>query len=211
VITAVPPVPITRDGAQSAARRELSKGIYHRYDDPWPVRAFRAVQHWISHVLDTVSRHAPGGRPGAVALLIGLAVLLIAARLKLGPMRREFRTGQALLTEQATTAAGYRALAEEAAAAGRWDEAVVARMRGIARELEEQGTVDPRPGRTADELAREVAAALPPAASAMREATAMFDAVAYGGRPAGPESYAVVVAADQALQPRRRALAGIRS
>ncbi|MDQ1695266.1 MAG: hypothetical protein QOJ03_619 [Frankiaceae bacterium] len=208
MITAVPQPPVTRDGASAAARRELSKAIYHRYDDPWPVRLFNAIQHWLGHVLDTVGRHAPGGSAGAVALVIGITGLLIAARVKLGPLRREMRLAGALLTDRETSAADYRRRADAAAAGGRWDEAVIDRMRAIARGLEERGIVDPRPGRTADELARDIGVVLPAAAAAVQAAAQTFDAVAYGGRPAGPESYATVVAADALAIDQRRVAAG---
>jgi hypothetical protein len=209
VITVPPQPPITRDGARTAAGRELSKGIYHRYDDPWPVAAFKAVQHWLGHVFDTVGRHSPGGGAGAVAIVIAVAALLIAARVKLGPLRRETRLTGAVLIDRETTAAQYRVLAETAAAAGRWDDAVLARMRALARSLEERGVVDVRAGRTADELARDVATVRPDAAEAMHAATQTFDAVIYGGRVAGPESYATVVTADTAITARHRVPAGV--
>jgi hypothetical protein len=200
--------PITRDGASAAARRELSKGIYHRYDDPWPVRVFRTIEHAIGRVFDAAARHSPGGDAGAVALVVLFLVLLGIAVWRVGLVRRETTLPGTVLPERASTAADYRRLAESAAAAGRWDEAVVARMRALARDLEERGLLDPRPGRTADELAAEVAADLPAAAVAVRVAAQTFDGVAYGGRAAGAESYEVVAAADRALHEHRRLLTG---
>jgi hypothetical protein len=201
VITAVAALePITRDSARAAAQRELSKGIYHRYDDPWPVRAFRGVQRWIGDLLDTVGRHSPGGDVGAVALLVAAVVLVAVAWWRVGPVRRSRRLGGAVLDDRPATTADHLREASEAAAAGRWGDAVVARMRALALALEDGGVLDPRPGRTADELAREVGSALPAAADRIRRAAQTFDAVAYGRRVATAGSYEVVVNAADAVR-----------
>ena len=188
--------PITRDGARGAADRELSKGIYHRYDDPWPVRAFNWVQHWIGRLLDEVSKHSPGGGAGALALLVAVAVLLLALRWRLGPLRRADRMPRTVLVDSTATAADYRREATAAATDGRWADAIIARMRALARGLEETGELSVRPGRTADELAVEVAAGRPAAADATTRAARVFDEVAYGNRSGTPDGYATVVAAD---------------
>ena len=189
-------LPITRDGARAAADRELSKGIYHRYDDPWPVRAFNWVQHWIGRLLDDVSKHSPGGGGGAVAVLAAVVVLLIALRWRLGPLRRADRMMRSVLGASTASAADYRHEAIAAAGDGRWSEAIVARMRALARTVEESGEVSVRPGRTADELAVEIADGRPDASEATFRAAQVFDEVAYGHRTGTPEGYAEVVEAD---------------
>jgi len=206
VIALVGP-PITREAAQAAARRELSKAIYHRYDDPWPVRLFHWLGRWIDRILSDIANHSPGGGAGAVALVLLVVVLLAFARWRLGPMQRRHRVARALLVDATVTAAQHRRDAESAAAAADWHTAVIARMRAAARELEQRGVVEVRPGRTAAELATEVARELPPIAGAIAAATAVFDAVAYGGRDASPQSYATVVAADDAARHAGRAVA----
>jgi hypothetical protein len=201
--------PVTRDGAQADARRELSKGIYHRYDDPWTVRAFEAVARWISRFLDGVADHAPGGGSGAVGLLVLVVVLLVVARWRLGPVRRERRFASGpVLGDTVRSATDHRGAAERAAAAGDWPTAVVERMRALARDLEDRGILDARPGRTADELAAEVVALMPAVADPLRAATTTFDAVAYGRRPADASSYRSMVTADDAVNGRRRTLVG---
>jgi HAMP domain-containing protein len=189
--------PITRDGARTDARRELSKTIYHRYDDPWPVRAFNAVQHWINRLLDEVAKHSPGGGAGAVALLVALVVLLAVLRWRLGPISRTPRLDRGVLSETTTTAAEYRRAAVDAAESGDWSAATVARMRALARGLEEAGELAERPGRTADELAAEVALGHRDAADVTASAARIFDEVAYGNRAGSPEGYATVAAADE--------------
>jgi hypothetical protein len=206
--------PITRDGAREAARHELSKGIYHRNDEPWPVRVLNAVQRWIDHLFQTVSRHSPGGGAGAVALLLVAAGVLGFVWWRVGLVRRTPAAERPLLEGRARTSADLLRDAEAAATAGRWDDAVVARMRALAMTVEERGLVDPRPGRTADELATEIATALPAASAAARSAATVFDAVVYGKRIATRETYDVVVAAaetaDREQRGRRLLLAGHR-
>jgi hypothetical protein len=192
--------PVTRDSAREAAQQELSKEIYHRYDDPWPVRVLDWVLHQLDRLFDGVTANAPGGGPGAVLLLVVLVALLVIAQWRLGPIRREARAGLALLAERTTTAHQHRDAAAAAAADGRWHDAVIARMRAIARHLEERGLLDERAGRTADELGREVTGVLPDAAPAVRAAAATFDEVMYGDRPATALSYATVAEADDAVR-----------
>jgi hypothetical protein len=199
VIRIVGGPPITRDGARTAAHRELSKAIYHRYDDPWPVRAFNAVQHWIGRLFDQAARHSPGGGAGAVALLVALAALLVALRWRLGPMRSTPRLARAVLGDTTTSAAVHRQTAADAAERGDWSAAVVARMRALARGLEESGELPERPGRTADELAAEVAMGRPEVATVVQSAARIFDEVAYGNRKGSREGYAAVVEADDLL------------
>jgi hypothetical protein len=198
----VPPIP--RDAAHDAARRELAKRIYHRYDDPWPVAALKAVEHWLGRVFSSAARHAPGGGAGALAFVLLLVALVAFARWRLGALRSESRAVLPVLGERSATAAEHRRLAEQAAAAARWGDAVVEGMRAIARELEGRAVLDPRPGRTAEELAREGAAALPTAATLLADAARTFDAVAYGGRPGDAEGYRQVREADEAVRRARR-------
>jgi hypothetical protein len=205
---AVAPAPVTRDGARDAARHELSKAIYHRYDDPLPVRVVKAVLHWLGHVLSVAADHSPGGPAGAVTLVV-LAIALVAiARWRLGPMRRNVTRSHVVLDRVVRTAADHRRHAELAAQQGRWSEAVIERMRAVARRLEELDVVAPRPGRTADELAAESAEQLVSAAVPLRRAAAVFDEVAYGGRTGSAETYAVIVGADDAVHERRHSLVG---
>lgn len=191
--------PITRDGARAAADRELAKAIYHRYDDPWPVRAFNGVQHWIARLLDEVAKHSPGGGAGATALLVALAIVLVMLRWRLGPLSRTARLPRPVLEDTARSAADYRLEAAAAAADGRWADAIVARTRALARGLEESGALPERPGRTADELAAEVALDRPDAATLVTRATRAFDEVAYGGRAGTGVGYADVAEADHVL------------
>jgi hypothetical protein len=196
--------PITRDGAREAARHELSKGIYHRNDEPWTVRVLHAVQRWLDHFFQTVSRHSPGGGAGAIALLLLAAALLGFVWWRVGLVRRTPAAARPVLEERARTSGDLLRDAEAAAVAGRWDDALIARKRALAMTVEERGLVDPRPGRTADELATEIATALPAAGEATRSAATVFDAVVYGKRGATRASYDVIVVAADTVDREHR-------
>jgi hypothetical protein len=73
----------------------------------------------------------------------------------------------------------------------------------VVRHVEERGLVDVRPGRTADEIARDAGRALPAVAGDLRAAARVFDDVWYGGRTADASSYDRLVAVDDAVAAAR--------
>jgi Domain of unknown function (DUF4129) len=198
------PSPITRAGAQRDAQRELSKSIYHRESEPLPVRALRAVGRLIDHVLHRTSVHAPAGNAGVLAIVVVIVVVVVIVFWRVGVPRRAAAMGGVLAPGEANTAAQHRALAEQAAAGGDWHTAVVERMRAIARELEERSVLEPRPGRTATELARETAPLLPSAAAGLGRSAEEFNSVAYGGAEANAEQLNVLVATDETVRASAR-------
>jgi hypothetical protein len=197
---ASPPAPVGRSSGRDLAKHELSKHIYHRYDDSWPIAALKWLERELGKLFDTVGKHAPGGGVGAAAFLVLLLALVALARWRLGPLGRQARVATPVLGDQIRTAAEHRALAAAAAARGEWTVAVIEGMRAVARQVEESGLLDPRPGRTADELARDAARQSPPAAAALEDAARTFDAVAYGRRPATAQSYDVIRRADDLVR-----------
>ena len=198
--------PITREAAQAAARHELSKSIYHRYDDPLIVRFLRWVGRLLDRITHDITRYSPGGAAGAIAITALILGLIVLARWRLGPVQRTARQAGELRLRSALSANDYREQAQAQADVGDWTGAVIARMRAIARELEQRGVIEPLPGRTADELGREVALVAPALADALDRAVRVFDDTVYGERSADRSSYEILVAADDALQ-RRRAVA----
>jgi len=201
--------PIDRDSAREAAERELSKGAYH-VDDPGLLRRLgeRALD-WLDQRLADLTGVTPGGSAGLVVLALAAVALAWLALWRLGPLRRT-PTSAAVLPagDGALSAAGYRRQADGFAAAGRYADAVRARMRAIARELEARGVLEPRAGRTADEIAREAGAQVPAVAGPLRTAAALFDEVWYGGRPATAGHDAALRQADDEV--RRAPLAAAR-
>ncbi|MGW6983952.1 DUF4129 domain-containing protein [Streptomyces sp. NPDC054932] len=207
-ISETPPVTTPRDAAREAAERELSKTMYHENDPSLLDRALSRFLDWVDDLFSAASGATPGGTLGIVViiLLIVLAVALLWWRLGT-PAKAAAGTG-ALLGERIRTAADYRTEAEAHATAGRWTEAVQARMRALVRSLEERTLLDPRPGRTADEAAAEAAACLPAHAADLRTAARVFDDVTYGGRAADQAMYTRLRDLDTAVERTRPALAG---
>lgn len=188
-----------RDQAREAAQRELAHHRYRAAEPPWYVRLVGWLLHQLDRLLSTASDTVPGGGWGLlllVLLVLGLAAVVLV---RLRPTAR--RTGGDLLfgLGQELTAEQHRELAERAAARGDHAEAVRERLRAVVRELEARGVVEPRPGRTADEVALEAGRVLPSLAGALRDGARLFDEVWYGGRVADASSYAAMVALDRSV------------
>ena len=191
-----------RDEAADAARRELGRPQYDQAQPPLLLRLVGRLLRALGDLLDGLGG-LPGGPLGTVLLLALLAGLVAAVVVRLGRPGRPGAPPPLFAGARALTADGHRAAAEQAAADGRWPDAVRERLRAVVRDLEARGVLDPRPGRTAGEVARDGGAALPPVADDLRRAAAVFDDVWYGGRPAGPASYDVLVQLDDRVRGAR--------
>jgi hypothetical protein len=192
-----------RDEAREAARRELSRKAYQDAQPPWTYRAVRWVLDKLSEALGNAAANVPGGKVGLailVALLIGLVAVVLV---RLRPTATPRGSADLFTTGEVLSAAGHRVRAEAAAGEGRWRDAVRERLRAVARDLETRGVVDPRPGRTADELAREAGAAVAVLAAPLQRGTRVFDDVWYGDHPADAASYAVLVEVDSVVTATR--------
>jgi hypothetical protein len=196
-----PPVEPSRDLAREWARRELSDPVYARAQ-PGPLQ--RLVQWVIEQVqgLHVSSSALADPRTGLVLLLLVAAVVTVVVLLRTGRLRGPGRgVGHAaVFTERAMTAADHRRLADDAAAHGRWDDAVRERFRAVVRTLEERVVLDERAGRTADEAASEAATRLPGLADPLRRGATRFDDVCYGGRAGRPEHDAELRRLDDAVR-----------
>jgi hypothetical protein len=202
LLAAVPAPPVTRDGARDLAHRELSKLIYAKERPSLTTRILRAVGRWFRHLLDHLLSVTPGRGLGVVGILVVLVVAAIVLRRYLGPVRATDAPAIADLTDATRTAAQMRRDADGLAAAGRYAEAVRDRLRALVRTLEDQGVLDYRPGRTADEVAREAAPAIGTLADRLRRCTRDFDEIWYGGRPADADDYDRLRELDRALSSR---------
>lgn len=190
---------LTREQAQEAAQRELSRRPYDEAEPSLVLRVVGRVLRELGELLDRAAGAAPGGGTGLVVLLVLLALVSAVVLTRLGPLARS-RSAPALFEGSAVrTAEQHRELAEQAAEQGRWADAVRERLRAVVRELEARGVLDPRPGRTAGEVAREAGGAVPAVAGELRRAATTFDEVWYGGRTADASSYAVVADVDRAV------------
>jgi hypothetical protein len=195
------PIDVSRDAAQNAANRELSDPIYH--NEP---SLLDRVVHWIGQRIDdlfgAVNQVVPGGILGLVVIAAVVVVVIVVVRTRAGHLIRT--PSAAVFTGKVLSARDYRRAADEAAANGDLALAVRERFRAIARGLEERGVLDPRSGRTVDELAREAGAILPAFKDSLRSAARLFDDVWYGGRTATHDGYQRLVELDLALDGARR-------
>jgi hypothetical protein len=199
-------VTISRDPAREAAKRELSKRMYHDGEPGLLLRAVNHVWDWVGHLLNSASGVTPGG--GLGLFVVVLAVLALSALLwwRLGTPRRAPALPAPLFDDHPRSAAEHRATAEAHAAQGQWTQAVQERMRAVVRALEERALLDPRPGRTADEAAAEAAASLPSHNDRLRAAARDFDDVTYGGRSGDELAYQRLSSLDHDLERARPVL-----
>ncbi|MET7698952.1 DUF4129 domain-containing protein [Streptomyces sp. NPDC005485] len=202
-----PPVTTPRDPAREAARRELSKRMYHENEPGLIQRALNAFWEWVDKLLGAASTATPGGTLGLVVIVLAVLAVLGALWWRLGTPHRAATSSATLFDDRPRSAAEHRAAAEAHAAQGHWNQAVQERMRAVVRSLEERALLDPRPGRTADEAAAEAGHALPSHADRLRAAARDFDDVTYGGRAAGSSAYHRLSELDHDLERTKPVLA----
>jgi Domain of unknown function (DUF4129) len=201
--------PVTRPGAQAAARAEVAKSAYHRDDPSWTSKVINWVVKRFEKVLDAGLRHAPGHTLGSVLVVIVVTLVIVVVVWRVGVLRRTAHGSDAMFDIEEVTAQTHRERARRFAADGDWAETIREYLRAIARELEQRGVLDPRPGRTAGELARDAGVQLPALADDLRAAAAVFDAVWYGGRTATATDGERLRALDATVAGSHRALVSV--
>jgi len=201
------PVQLGRDEAQRLARIELARPIYTGDDEPWMQKLLRWLIEKAQSLIDTVGSSSPLGWFGIVGILLLVGLVVVVVRRRIGALSRGPSTAP-LFAGAERSAADLRGESDRFASAGAWAEAVRARLRAVVRDLEERGLVDARPGRTADEIARDAGRTLPTVAGDLRAGARLFDDVWYGGRTADASSYAALVALDEAVAGARPAASG---
>jgi hypothetical protein len=202
----VAPLP-SPGAAREAALHELSKAAYDRAKPSLASRAVTYLFDKLNELLSKAAGSVPGGRAGLlllVLLVVGIGFLVVY---RLRPSLRDPSAGELFGDGAVLTPDEHRSRAEQAAARGDFADAVRERRRGIVRELEQRGVLDPRPGRTADEVALEAGAAVPTIAEPLSEAATVFDEVWYGGRIADATSYASLIEVDRFVTAARLVIA----
>jgi Domain of unknown function (DUF4129) len=199
----MPAIDIDRDAAHEAARRELDKQIYPKGG------LTQRIHEWIHELLYRLLEKGssiPGGW-FTVGVLLSLLVVALAVAVRIA--RRTIRTRRAsdfqLFDSGELSAAQHRATAEESAAQGNWTAAIRHRLRAVARGLEEAGTLDAAPGRTANELARDAAERIPHLSSELSSAATIFNDVTYGEQPGTQAEYQIIVDLDDHVRFRSAA------
>jgi hypothetical protein len=196
----VPTIDIDRDAAHEAAQHELAKPIYPK------ASLIERLMDWIDELLTKLivqGSSVPGGWFTISVLLILLAIaVVVAVRIARSTMRTNRGDGYALFGEHELSAAEHRATAEQYAAVGNWSAAIRHRLRAVARQLEESTVLDPVPGRTATELARDAGRAIPHLAAELARAAEAFNDVTYGERPGTESAYRMIADLDDHLRSR---------
>ena len=189
---------IDRDAAHDAAQRELSKPIYPR------ASLTDRLEDWLAELVYKLTVEAssiPGGWFTLTVIVILLAVAaFVAVRVAMRTIRTNRGREPALFGGGERTSAEHRASAEQLAAQGNWSAAIRHRLRAVARHLEETGVLNPVPGRTATELARDAATAVPDLAGELRRAAEAFNDVTYGERPGTEAAYRLIADLDDHLR-----------
>ena len=196
----MPEIEIDRDAAHEAAQRELAKPIYPK------ASLTERFSGWLNELIYRIAQEGsslPGGWFTVSILLIVLAVaIVVAVRIARRTMRTNRGGDHALFDMQELSARQHRATAEQYAAVGNWTAAIRHRLRAIARQLEEDGVLNPVPGRTATELAKDAGAAVPDLAGELLQAANAFNDVTYGERPGTEPAYRMIADLDSHLRSR---------
>ena len=182
-------VPVEPDAevARGWLRDELAKAVYHQQPSLLERLMAWAYEQFM-RFLDAAS--GVDGRSGLLLVAGAVLVVVVVSLLVAGPVRRSRAAGRSsteVFGDDARSTAQLLADAADHAAAGRWGAAVLDRFRALLRSLEDRAVLDPRPGRTADEGAREAAARLPGCAVELLAAARLFDDVCYGDAEADAE------------------------
>jgi hypothetical protein len=196
----VPSIDIDRDAAHQAAQDELSKPIYTK------ASATQQLLDWINEMLYRLLQKTsslPGGWLTTAVLLTLLAIaVVVAGHIARRTMRTRRRGDYQLFETAQLTAAQHRETAERYAAEGNWTAAIRHRLRAIARQLEETGVLNPAPGRTANELARDAGEVLPHLTDELSQAATAFNDVTYGEVPGTQAAYQMIADLDDHLRMR---------
>lgn len=202
-------VEIDRDAAHEAAERELSKPIYPRPS------LLDQLNEWLNefiHRMVVKGSELPGGwfTLALLATLVAVAIF-VGIRIARNTIRTSRSSDPQLFGSAEFSAAEHRATAERFAAEEDWSSAIRHRLRAVARQLEEDALLQPVPGRTANELAREAGQVLPDLRPDLLDAATCFNDVTYGERPGTAAAYGRIADLDKRLQSREPGTASISS
>ncbi|MBR7743537.1 DUF4129 domain-containing protein [Phycicoccus sp. BSK3Z-2] len=199
-VVADAPLDPTSDEARAWLERELSSGVY----TPRPGLLER-IREWLDELFSATG----GGSlpafvlPVVLVLAVAVAVLVLLAVLRRDVGRASGASGGGVLDVPDVPADTLRDRAVAALRAGDWDTAVLDGLRAVARRAVERVVLDDAPGRTAHEVAQDLARRFPDEATALAAAADAFDAVRYGDVRATRERAEHVVALEDRLASAR--------
>ncbi len=207
-------LPFDLDPSTEQARQwlsdELSRSEYHDTRS-----LFQRLMDWaLQRLADLQGTQGTGG-VSFPPIVITLVVVLLAVGLGavLTRVRVESRTATprpSLLGDTVLTAEQLRAEAEAAFAEGRFDAALLAWTRAIARDAERRTLLPDAPSMTAHEVGAALGVVFPTHMPAIDRTIDRFDAVAYGQAAATRDEAAAARATDDTLRRARPVLSGTR-
>jgi hypothetical protein len=186
------------DTARSWVERELGRPEYRQ-------GLLERFLGWLGDVWNGLQDAALGASPltagAAVLVVVVLAVLVavVVARVRREPSG-DGRGGPAPLLGAGASPEQHRTAAEQALADADHDRALVEAFRAVASRAVQRGLVEDRPGVTAHELAVGLGPVFPRHADDLAAASALFDRVFYGHRPATADGARSVLDLDEALR-----------
>lgn len=179
--------PLTPDSstARGWLARELAKPAYADQRS-----LLQRLWDWAMDRLDDLVNGLGAALPlyVLIPLLLALAALVVAAltRVRTRGAKARAERPDGVLADIALTADELRRRATRSESTGDHSAAFVDLFRAIARRAEERALLLPQPGRTAHEVAVELAPYFLSYADALRDAAAHFDTIRYGGADAAP-------------------------
>lgn len=189
----IPAEPVGPDEARRRILEELSRSEYHR--GPGLIdRVVGAVSRWLDS-WTSLGGATPGGTVALVVLLLAVVVLIVVVARRASPLRR-----RAVLAAPVPVTAGadvpasdLRRAAAVARDAGRTDEAVIAALRALVRDLADRTLLTVTDGMTAHEAALGAARAFPDLRGGLLRTADAFDTAAYSRRAASAKQAAEAV------------------
>lgn len=197
--------------ARDLLSAELSKSEYLQAQ-PTPFDRFAEdISRWLQSLTEGTPDSAFAFNPLllllAVPVILGILAFVIFGRPRALARRARAAGAAVFLDDDTRSAAALRAAAEQAAARGDWDLAIVERFRAVSRSLTDRTLVQLRPGTTAQAVARAATVPFPAEAAGLRAAADHFDAVRYLDRPSDRSGYDLVRDLDERLAQAKPAAA----
>lgn len=194
--------PPGRDDARELLDQELQRGEYQQAEPAWFDMVGQAIVDFFERLLNPEGTGQLGAG-GVIVVVLLIAALIVTAFMVWGRPRAVRRSSQSagdLFGEaEQRSARELRRAAETAARAARYDEAIVLRVRALARDLAARGIVMLPPGATVQAFARRAGMPFPAFTAKLDAAADAFDDVRYLRGPGSEAAYALVRDLDTAL------------
>ena len=178
---------------------ELSRSEYHDTRS-----LFQRLMDWLSERLTDLQSTTGTGGASLPPIVITLVVVLLVVGVvylftRIRVESKAVAERRTLLGDSVLTAEQLRREAERALAEGRFDDAVLAWTRAIARDAESRTLLPDARSMTAHEVGAALAVAFPPLVTEISRTMDRFDAVAYGNESATRDDALAARSTDTAL------------